>query len=1247
MFQFLAARSKNRRRQNAHAPFSRAVERLEDRTLLTTFNVVNLSDAGSGSLRQAILNANSTAGADVIDFQVAGTIALASSLPTVIGVENIDGTSAPGFAGAPQIGIDFTNHAGLKFGPGSAGSSVQSLALFDSSTSGLTLSGAGSIVITGNDIGLRADGTTLSANRANGIELDNSSGNTIGGTTAADRNVISANAKNGILLNGSSSNSILGNYIGTDATGTLDRGNHGDGILVSGASTHNTIGGSPGNVISGNLAYGVLISGRTATNNTVSGNLIGVTAAGNAALGNHLDGVRIDGSSSNTVGNTNPVSSVSYYNADQVPTQPVSGWQGIRGGDTSGQYLISGTSGNNGLLFEGTINGVGTSYTLMYPNAYATSVYGPDDLGSGQLRLVGSYRNSDFATAPVEVNSFLFQGTTADLANASDYTQVDYPGAKYTYVHSTMGDLAVGNYDSPTDHGQDGLPLGPGHAFIYNVTTNTFVTDIAFPSSLSNTAYGIWYNGGTSYTICGGYSLSAVNNFANQDQPIGKAYLVDYDTATGKFTNWKSFSYPGGTNYVTHFEGISSVEKGVYTLNADSVQSGSSNPTQGSFVSVVRNADGTFGNAQWTNLNYTGIDPTTHITSSNSVYGDQVVGIVIGSGGGVSYQATVNSDFQLSNVISANGGNGISLNAATNNQIAMNEIGTDETGSVDLGNAQNGIVLTNGSAQNTIGGEATGGNDPTNGVFVRPPDGNLISGNNADGVLITSKSINNQLSGNWIGTSATGNSALGNALDGVAIVNANNNTLLGCTALQDPFVFYNVLSGNGGNGLCVSNSNGTTIQANFFGVGADNATALGNAQNGVLVEGTSSHTTMGGPIPLGNVDAANGQNGVLVKDKASYFTSYNTFCGLAAFSDSTTLGNGADGILVTSTGGNILLRTNVITENHNDGVEISGAAQGVRVMGNIIGLNTNGFVAMGNLNNGVEVDGTAHNNIIIGGPQPTFNVVPRNAISANGNNGVAIDGKAHNITVTNGYIGTNISGAQALGNQNAGVFVGAGTSANVIGSTDPTQPTVISGNLGDGVKLQSTTGNTVQGAWIGTDATGALPLANAGDGIHLIAASKNTIGGVVPGAWGGSGGPANTIAFNDLDGVFVQSGSGNSIRGNSIHSNGPLGIGLASGANANQAAPVLNSVQSSSQQMLVNGTLTSTPSSAFTVDFFANDANEPSGRVFLGSQNVKSNASGLATISFHGPLPPSGANFITATATNAAKNTSEFSAAIS
>src|SRR4029079_12806841 len=135
---------------------------------------------------------------------------------------------------------------------------------------------------------------------------------------------------------------------------------------------------------------------------------------------------------------------------------------------------------------------------------------------------------------------------------------------------------------------------------------------------------------------------------------------------------------------------------------------------------------------------------------------------------------TLNINFQLSNTISGNGGDGIELSGASENHVSMNYIGTDITGTIDLGNTGNGLLVTASSTQNIIGGESTGGNAPTNGVFVTPPQGNLISGNNANGVLINGKSTSNQLSGNLIGTDESGNVALGNSLDGVAIVSANS-----------------------------------------------------------------------------------------------------------------------------------------------------------------------------------------------------------------------------------------------------------------------------------------------------------------------------------------------------------------------------------------------------------------------------------------------------------------------------------------
>ena len=79
--------------------------------LLNTFTVTNTNNAGAGSLRQAILNANALPGLDVIHFNIAGrwsrhTIALTSALPNITDAVFIDGWSEPDFAGTPIIELN-------------------------------------------------------------------------------------------------------------------------------------------------------------------------------------------------------------------------------------------------------------------------------------------------------------------------------------------------------------------------------------------------------------------------------------------------------------------------------------------------------------------------------------------------------------------------------------------------------------------------------------------------------------------------------------------------------------------------------------------------------------------------------------------------------------------------------------------------------------------------------------------------------------------------------------------------------------------------------------------------------------------------------------------------------------------------------------------------------------------------------------------------------------------------------------
>jgi hypothetical protein len=290
LFSFFHQRPSKRKPLRKRAPVSLSLEQLEERSVPSAFTVLNLNSSGPGSLSQAIRSANAHPGADIINFDVAGTIRLTAALPAITSNVDINGASAPGYAGTPVVEINFNHLGGLQFKPGATDSELSSLDLVNASGAGVTVNGGGNMLIVGNFIGLGMNGTTVVGNGGNGLELDNSSGNTIGGITAQDRNLISGNRGNGIMLNGSSNNQIVDNFIGTDLTGTVDLGNAQNGILVTGGAKGNIIGGTAtglndptngvymrppqGNVISGNFANGVSIAGN-ATDNTLNGNFIG------------------------------------------------------------------------------------------------------------------------------------------------------------------------------------------------------------------------------------------------------------------------------------------------------------------------------------------------------------------------------------------------------------------------------------------------------------------------------------------------------------------------------------------------------------------------------------------------------------------------------------------------------------------------------------------------------------------------------------------------------------------------------------------------------------------------------------------------------------------------------------------------------------------------------------------------------------------------------------------------------------
>jgi parallel beta-helix repeat protein len=465
------------------------------------------------------------------------------------------------------------------------------------------------------------------------------------------------------------------------------------------------------------------------------------------------------------------------------------------------------------------------------------------------------------------------------------------------------------------------------------------------------------------------------------------------------------------------------------------------------------------------------------LSLSGAAAGNRGDGVYVAAG---SYANTIGENPSgksgaVSNVISGNGGNGITLFGSSLNTVQDNRIGTNPAGTSAVPNRLNGLAIAGLSYANEIGGtafvdSATGqANNPTGSkgtvtpVFVVPPLGNLISSNGLNGVLIAGGAGHNELNGNFIGTSANGDAALGNGANGVWIDAANHNSLVGCKFVNNPFVYYNVVSGNKQNGLRVTNAKGTVVQGNFFGTGANNTAIVANRLDGILVEGSSTDTQVGGVIPLGNVSAGNGRNGIEVTGTVSGFTTFNTFGGLLAFKGAAP--NGRDGLLITATGGNNLVRTNVFSGNRSNGIELGGNATGVTVDPDIAGLTTKGNAVLPNGGDGLRIDGTAHGNTIGGSLR---SVIPQNTFSGNAGYGVAISAQAHDNQVFTSFIGTEVSGLSAAGNHKGGVLLTGHVYANVIGAINRRPANLISGNTGAGVLLRAgTTRNLVINNYIG------------------------------------------------------------------------------------------------------------------------------------------------------------------------------------
>ena len=322
-----------------------------------------------------------------------------------------------------------------------------------------------------------------------------------------------------------------------------------------------------------------------------------------------------------------------------------------------------------------------------------------------------------------------------------------------------------------------------------------------------------------------------------------------------------------------------------------------------------------------------------------------------------------------------------------------------------------------------------------------------------------------------------------------------------------------------------------------------------------------------------------------------------------------TLGNIAGINIATRSNGNRIGPGNVVSGNYGYGISVS-SSDSTEIKGNLIGLDPTGTLAWGNAMAGISVSNTSQHTIIGGATR-----AERNTISGNGDGIVLFNGENSDNRISGNYIGTDISGAVAAGNIQNGIRISDG-SHNIIGGSD-SLGNVISGNGGDGLYLyhNSTSQNLIAGNIIGSDRDGVIDLKNGGNGIHIsVGAANNRVG------------PANRILFNEGYGISVN-GTGsdaNSITRNSIYRNALGGIELYYHGNREMPAPTIVGLNP----------VVGTAASNATIEIFA--GRDAQGETYFGTTTA--DAAGNFTWSGAGS-----GDYITATATDAAGNTSAFS----
>ncbi len=510
------------------------------------------------------------------------------------------------------------------------------------------------------------------------------------------------------------------------------------------------------------------------------------------------------------------------------------------------------------------------------------------------------------------------------------------------------------------------------------------------------------------------------------------------------------------------------------------------------------------------------------------------------------------------------------------------------------------------------------------------------------------------------------NASLRIVIDGLTTATSSGLTL-GSAALGS--VIRGVAVVRCGIGIAVD-APGCNIEGVYLGLLPDGLTARPNSTG---VRFTAPSSTLGGTSASARcVISGNDAYGVLVSGDAAD-SNYIVGCYIGTNAAGTAARpNGLNGIYIFAGDSNVIgdslaAARVVISGNGGSGIRMDSGATSNKIQNCYIGLTADGLAALGNAGRGLDITSSSTGNLI-GGDAPGAG----NVISGNTMDGVRLQTSGN--IVQGNIIGLNAPGTAAIPNAYNGIELQAG--GNTLGGANAGARNVVSGNTGSGIAVVSGSGNVVQGNYLGLNAAGTATIGNGSRGIYSTTANT-----VIGGALAGQG---NWVAGNLSQGIMVSTAAaqGVSIRGNSVWGNVGLGIDIgnvtgitpndglknAAVANSDMDYPVLTSVFLAGSSLQIAGYVGNDPSGSttfggavvevFLADNSPADQNGPivlgdgrsephgEGRYFIGTLTASATGLFSGTLTIPAAWIPllGAAPTFTATATDAAGNTSEFAA---